>query len=112
MRERRGDLSVALIHPTPPKELVRVPSQSIEDMLDVWLGRETLRLRREKANAPNIARWIVATGRSNRSPNHAALATRVDKDLKRIAMFERIVWDGGMLLAPLDIDRELPSTLP
>ncbi len=111
-RVRRADLAIALMHPEAPKALARLPEQSINDLLDVWLGRATLRLRQEKANAPSIARWIVETGRRNQSKNHAALASRVVKDLERIAVLEQTRWERGLLIAPLDEARELPSKIP
>lgn len=108
---RRLRLLLASMHPRAPKELTRLPEQSIVDLLDVWLGQETLRLRREKPNAPNIARWIDRTGRSNRSKNHDALASRVAKDLKRVALLERVEWTDGRLLPALDPKNELPSAI-
>jgi hypothetical protein len=106
---RRLRFSLALLHPDTPRELARLPGASVAELLDVWLGREVMRLRKVKPSAPNIARWIVETGRSNKSKNHAALSTRVDKDLKRIDTFESLPWEGGVLLPPLDPKTELPA---
>lgn len=107
-KRRRLRISLALIHPDCPKELSRLPSRSCQELVDVWLGREILRLEKNKPNAPSIARWIVATRRSNQSKNHAALATRVAKDLNRIDRFERLGWEGSVLLPPLNSATELP----
>lgn len=106
---RRLRLTLAILHPGTPTELSRIPEASVGELLDVWLGRETMRLMKMKPNAPNIARWITETGRSNGSKNHAALSTRVDRDLKRIDAFERLAWDNGVLLPPLDHRAELPA---
>lgn len=106
---RRLRITLARLHPDSPIELNRLPEQSALELIDVWLGREVMRLRKMKLNAPNIARWIVETGRSNSSKNHASLSTRVVKDLKRIAEFELLPWDGGVLLPPLDETSELPA---
>ena len=110
--ERRTRIFLATLHPTPPRKLLAVPQESLEDMVEVWLGREVLRLRKIKPNAPNIARWIAETGRRNRGKNHAALSTRVDKDLRRIGVFERVPWEGGTLLPTLDAMQELPAIAP
>lgn len=109
VKDRRGRLSTASMHPDTPPVLEQVPQASIEDLLEVWLGREVLGRQRLKPNAPGIARWIVATGRRNGSKNHAALSSRVAKDLKRIEVFEQTLWEGEPLLPPLDEKREFPA---
>ncbi len=106
-RGRYVRLIAATFHPNCPRPLLRVRLESIQELCDVWLGREILRLEKKKSNAPSIARWIVDTERRNKSVNHAALATRVTRDLKRIAEFEQIQWDGGVLLPTLDCLTEL-----
>lgn len=108
-KKRRFGLTLAFLHPDAPKELARLPEQSIDDLMDAWLGRETLTLKKMKANAPSIARWIVETGRRNTSKNHAALSSRVSKDLARLSELEQLPWGSGHLIAPLDTDRELPD---
>lgn len=94
-----------------PPELERIPRKSLKEMMEVWLGREILRARKMKGNAPDIARWIAATGRSNTSKNHAALCSRVTKDLQRIAKLEKLSWQGKILLPQLDHRNEFSSHL-
>lgn len=92
-----------------PDKLKRIPFKSLKELMQVWLGREILRAKKIKDNAPNIARWIVDDGRSNTSKNHAALSSRVSKDLKRIALLEKLSWRGSIMLPTLDYDIEFPS---
>ncbi|MEH6716513.1 hypothetical protein [Parasphingorhabdus flavimaris] len=105
--KRLTSLVAATWHPRCPQALLRIPLESVTELRDVWLGKEILRLQKRKPNAPSIARWIVDTERRNKSVNHAALATRVTRDLKRIAEFELIQWDDGVLLPTLDCLTEL-----
>ena len=101
----------AMVAPNPLRELRQLPAQSVEDMRDVWLGREVLRAKGEKFRAPDIARWIESTGLRNDSVTPAALCTRVHKDLARIARFERLRWNGSPLLKPFNPRRESWSQL-
>jgi hypothetical protein len=106
---RRKSIYGARLYPRSPSTLVRTPWRSLYDMMDVWLGREVMRARKMKPNAPNIARWIIETGHFNDSKNDAALASRVAKDLKRIARFEKTSWEASVLLPPLDRASEFTS---
>ena len=96
------DIVDAMVARDAPRELTQLPVKSIEDMCDVWLGRAVLRASGQKCRAPDIARWIHATGRRNDCATPAALCTRVHKDLHRIARFERLKWRGTPLLEPFD----------
>jgi hypothetical protein len=100
------DVVDAMTDTRAPRELRLLPIQSLEDMRDVWLGREVVRAERRKWKAPDIARWIEATRRRNDSATFAALCTRVHKDLARIARFERLTWNGAPLLKPFDPAQE------
>jgi hypothetical protein len=103
---RLGEVLEASLNPNAPRGLWRLPAKSIEDMCDVWLGREVLKAERKTCRAPDIARWIIANGRRNDSANFAALCTRVSKDLERIGRFERLIWNGAPLLRPFNPDEE------
>ncbi len=96
------DLVDAILASDTPRELRQVPVKSIEDLGEVWLGRELIRARRQKPRASEIARWILATGRRNDAATSAALCTRVHKDLARIALFEQLKWRGFPLLEAFD----------
>lgn len=89
-----------------PRALSRMPSESLKEMLEVWLGRELLRARQQKPTAAAIARWVVANKKSNSSANENALAVRVSKDLKRITAFEKMSWNGAILLPPFNQSTE------
>lgn len=111
-RDRRGRILIdAKTSSDCPKEISRVPGTSLVQMLDVWLGRQILLARRTKPSLGNIARWIVQEQKTNNSATQGALETRVSKDLKRIAKLERVQWQGGFLLPPLDPISEFPSDL-
>jgi hypothetical protein len=105
------DVVDAMTDARAPRELQLLPIQSLEDMRDVWLGREILRAERKKCRAPDIARWIRETERRNDSATFAALSTRVHKDLARIARFERLTWNGAPLLKKFDPAQESWSQL-
>ncbi len=108
--KRRAQKLVGLRESTDcPRELSRVETKQLTELLQVWLGRESLRVRKMKDNAPSIARWIEETGRSHTSKNHAALSSRVVKDLKRISKWERLLWNDEPLLSPFDRLSEFPS---
>lgn len=104
---RRVYLCLARRQSDCPPALARLPERSVEELIDVWEGRAILILRRMKPNAPNIARWLVENWRSNRSSNPAALATRVSKDLKRLADLQAVRWRDAPLLPQFDSKREL-----
>lgn len=99
-QDRHISLIVAQLAPDFPKILSKVPQRSLLELRDVWIGREILKAKKSKANSANIARWIVEMGHSNHCSGHAALCTRVSKDLNRIASFEALQWHGGPLIAP------------
>ena len=101
----------AIDAPHAPRILRALPPQSLEDMRDVWLGRETLRAERKKCRAPDVARWIQSQGRRNVSATFAALCTRVSKDLHRIENLGRVTWRDTPLMRPFDVDRESWSQL-
>jgi hypothetical protein len=100
--KRLLDLTIVMIAPAPPREFRHMRSESLQDLRNVWLGRELLRAQRKKCRAPDIARWIEANGMRNVSSTFPALCTRVAKDLRRIEKFERMVWNGTPLLTPFD----------
>ena len=111
-RDRRGRiLAHAKIQVPPPKAIVRVRGTSLIELLDVWLGREILRARGIRPTLGKIARWIENTGRRNESATPGALETRVARDLDRIEQLEKVPWEGGVLLPPLDKRTEFPSEI-
>ena len=111
-RDRRArTLAEAKMHDSPPKALVRVRGTSLIELLDVWLGREILRARGIRPTLGKIARWIENTGRRNESATPGALETRVARDLGRIGTLEKVPWEGGVLLPPLDKHTEFPSDI-
>lgn len=85
-----------------PRTLSRLPSQSVRETLEVWLGRELLRARKQKPTAAAIARWIEDTGLSNSAATPNALAARVSKDLRRIDSLEHMMRNGEPILPPFD----------
>jgi hypothetical protein len=96
----------AMDAPSAPRMLTALPMKSLEDMRDVWLGRETLHAEQKKCRAPDVARWIRANGRRDGSTTFAALCTRVSKDLQRIDNFGRMIWRDAPLMRPFDVNRE------
>lgn len=101
----------AMNDPQAPKCVSQLPIPSLEDMRDVWLGREVLKAERKKHKAPDIARWLKANGRRSDSATFAALCTRVSKDLDRISRFERLIWHGAPLLKRFSPSEEYWSQL-
>ena len=85
-----------------PKALALLPDQSVRELLDVWLARETLKAQKLQARPSAIARWIVDNRLSNFCANPNALATRVTRDLHRLKTLESHVWNNQPLLAPFD----------
>jgi hypothetical protein len=108
--QRLLDITLVKIAPRPPREIDKLPGESMQDLRNVWLGREVLRAQRQKCRAPDIARWIEASGLRNVSSTFPALCTRVSKDLRRIEKFERMVWNGKRLLKPFDPKLEYSAT--
>lgn len=98
-------------HPDAPRIITALPPESLEDMRDVWLGREVLTAQLSKSRAPDIARWIQSNGRRDGSSTFAALCTRVSKDLHRIRDFGRVIWRDDPLMRPFDISQESWSQL-
>ncbi len=91
------------------RALSRLPTQSVRELLEVWLGRELLLARKLTPTAAAIARWIVSEGKCNTSGSQAALEVRVRKDLKRIKEFEELEWNGEPILHPFNAATEFAS---
>lgn len=90
-----------------PKKLAQLPNDSVRELLDVWLGRELLIARRVRPSKMEVARWIMDSGRSNRSANLKALGSRVGKDFQRLDEFASLMWQGEPLMPAFDIKTEL-----
>ena len=97
-RKRATDVYTAMRVHGAPKALRQLPIQSLQDLCEVWLGREVLRAEHKKCRAPDIARWIKANHFRDDSATPAALCTRVSKDLGRIRRFEQLDFNGAPLL--------------
>lgn len=103
---RLTDILDAINDPHAPKTVSQLPIRSLQDMCEVWLGREVLKAEGRKCKAPDIARWIKANGYRSDSATPGALCTRVSKDLERIQRFERLIWNGAPLLTPFNSQEE------
>jgi hypothetical protein len=98
----------AQIDKAPPR-LAKLPRQSLNDMFESWYGRELLKAQREEYGPTQIAKWIQAHRPQHRQRSHAALVTRVSKDLRRIADFESWSIQGESLLPAFDPAREFKN---
>ena len=105
------DILEAFRDPRAPKTVRQLPIRSLQDMCEVWLGREVLRAEGRKRKAPDIARWIKANGYRNVSATPGALCTRVSKDLERIQRFERFIFNGAPLLTRFNPEEEYWSQI-
>ena len=103
---RRANVLVAAVNQARidkvPRALALLPNQSVRELLEVWLARETLMAQKLQARPSAIARWIVDHGLSNFCATPNALATRVTRDLERLKNLENHVWNNQPLLAPFD----------
>ncbi|MBA3677897.1 MAG: hypothetical protein H0W74_10925 [Sphingosinicella sp.] len=106
---RSDDLVDAISDPDAPRILRQLPTESLVELLEVWIWREVLKAERAKVTAAGIARLIVQMGWRNASANFAALSTRVSRDLARIERFEKLPWRGWVLLPPFDPQLEFSS---
>ena len=71
------DILEAMNDPHAPKAVSQLPIRSLQDMCEVWLGREVLRAEGRRSKAPDIARLIKVNAYRSDSATFGALCTRV-----------------------------------
>lgn len=87
-RGRRFKLLLAFCEGSlAPKDMKRWNATTCSLVADTWLAMTSLKAERRKSGSTNVARWLIASGRSN-GRKERALITRVGQDMKKLQRVE------------------------
>lgn len=92
-RDRRLELLLAFCGgSSAPRDMKRWDATTCTLVADTWLAITSLKAERRKSGSTNVARWLIASGRSN-GRKERALITRVGQDMKKLQRVECLrVW--------------------